>query len=303
MLDVQLLVVNQADKIKLCTVGEVGEICVRAGGHAERYLGDQKLNDMKFVQNWFVDLQQWVEMDRKKVESQSTKEAWRELYKGPPDRLYRTGGLGRYTLSGDIECTGRGDDQVKIRGFRIELGEINKHLLGHELIRDCITLVRRDKDEEPTLVSYIVPEFKRLPQWLESREPQDGPTDQSTMSTLKRFRPLRHAVREYLKGKLPSYAVPVVFIPLNKLPLNPNGKVEKPALPFPDIADFAAAAPRTSSMAWNSLSETERLVARPWGNLIPDCNARAIGPDDSFFDSSRAHHTSSTDALHHQAEA
>ncbi|SLM34666.1 l-aminoadipate-semialdehyde dehydrogenase large subunit [Lasallia pustulata] len=284
MLDVQLLVVNQADKSKLCTVGEVGEIYVRAGGLAEGYLGDKKLNDMKFVQNWFVDPQKWVDLDRKKAEGESKKEDWRELYKGPRDRLYRTGDLGRYTARGDVECTGRADDQVKIRGFRIELGEINKHLSGHELIRDCITLVRRDKDEEQTLVSYVVPEFKRWPEWLESKGLQEGPTDQSMVSMLKRFRPLRDAVREHLKGKLPSYAVPTVFVPLNKLPLNPNGKVDKPALPFPDIAEFAAAAPRKSSMAWNSLSGTERLVAQLWGNLIPGCNARAIGPSDSFFD-------------------
>ncbi|KAI4121611.1 MAG: hypothetical protein LQ347_006797 [Umbilicaria vellea] len=284
MLDVQLLVVNQVDKAKLCTVGEVGELYVRAGGLAEGYLGDKKMNDMKFVQNWFVNPQQWVELDREKVEGQSTKEAWRELYKGPRDRLYRTGDLGRYSQSGDVECTGRADDQVKIRGFRIELGEINKHLSSHELIRDCITLVRRDKDEEPTLVSYIVPEIKRWPQWLESKGLQDGPTDQSMVSMLTRFRLLRDAVREHLKGKLPSYAVPTVFVPLSRLPLNPNGKVDRPALPFPDIAEFAAAAPRKSSMTWNSLSETERLVAQLWGSLIPDCNARAIGPDDSFFD-------------------
>ena len=284
MLDVQLLVVNQADKTKLCAVGEVGEIYVRAGGLAEGYLGDKKLNDLKFVQNWFVDPQKWVDLDRRKVEGQSTKEDWRELYKGPRDRLYRTGDLGRYTASGHVECTGRADDQVKIRGFRIELGDINNHLSGHGLIRDCVTLVRRDRDEEPTLVSYIVPEFKRWPQWLESNGLQDGPTDHSTVSMLKRFRPLREAVREYLKGKLPSYAVPTVFVPLNRLPLNPNGKVDKPALPFPDIADFAAAAPRKSSLAWKSLSESERLVAQLWGSLIPDCIAKAIGPEDSFFD-------------------
>jgi L-aminoadipate-semialdehyde dehydrogenase len=68
-----------------------------------------------------------------------------------------------------VECTGRADDQVKIRGFRIELNDIDSNLRQNPLIRDCKTLVRRDRNEEPTLVSYIVPELKEWPQWLKAR--------------------------------------------------------------------------------------------------------------------------------------
>ena len=283
MLDVQLLVVDQADITKQCGVGQTGEIYVRAGGLAEGYLGDEEMNKKKFVQNWFVDPQTWITEDNRKVQSNDKGEDWRSLYKGPRDRLYRTGDLGRYLPSGDVECTGRADDQVKIRGFRIELGDVNSHLSRHKLIRDCITLVRRNKDEEQTLVSYIVPEFNEWPRWLASQGLEDIPQEDSMVGMLRRFRPLHENARSYLKEKLPSYAIPTHFIPMQRFPLNPNGKVDKPNLPFPDITELAAAAPE-SSQTWASLSDTERAIASIWGDLIPGCNAKAIGSNDSFFD-------------------
>jgi acyl-CoA synthetase (AMP-forming)/AMP-acid ligase II len=73
---------------------------------------------------------------------------------GPRDRMYRTGDLGRYLPSGDVECTGRKDDQVKIRGFRIELGEIDTHLSQCPRVRENVTRVRRDRDEEQVLVGF-----------------------------------------------------------------------------------------------------------------------------------------------------
>ena len=112
MKNVQLLVVNQEDRTKQCSVGEVGEIYVRAGGLAEGYLGDNTLNEKKFLQNWFVDARAWIAEDNKKAHG----ERWRhpKLWKGPRDRLYRTGDLGKYSASGDVEVSGRADDQVKV---------------------------------------------------------------------------------------------------------------------------------------------------------------------------------------------
>lgn len=112
MQNVQLLVVSREDRTRMCKVGEVGEIYCRAAGLAEGYLGDEQKNAEKFLDNWFVDNQKWVELDTKN----SKDEPWRKYYKGPRDRLYRTGDLGRYLETGDVECTGRADDQVKIRG-------------------------------------------------------------------------------------------------------------------------------------------------------------------------------------------
>jgi L-aminoadipate-semialdehyde dehydrogenase len=283
MYNVQLLVVDQTDRTKQCGVGQVGEIYVRAGGLAEGYLGDKLLNEKKFIPNWFVDPKIWIGQYEKEISSKDIeREPWREFYKGPRDRLYRTGDLGRYTATGDVECTGRADDQVKIRGFRIELGEINSHLSKHQLVRDNVTLVRRNKDEEPILVSYVVPELKEWPTWLAFRGLKDGTEDESMVGMLKRFKPLQDELRQHLKQSLPVYAVPTHFIPLKKLPLNPNGKVDKPALPFPDIADITAANPEEET--WNTLSKTEQNVATIWGSLIKSCNPRTLRRDDSFFD-------------------
>ena len=95
MQNVQLLVVNREDRTKLCNIGEVGEIYVRAAGLAEGYKGDQALNEQKFLDNWFVDNKVWVESDKKNDKG----EPWRKYYKRPRDRLYRTGDLGRYLES------------------------------------------------------------------------------------------------------------------------------------------------------------------------------------------------------------
>ena len=284
MYDVQLLVVNTADHTKLCGVGEIGEIYVRAGGLAEGYLGDPSLSAKKFVQNWFTDPQNWIELDRRRLQERGIDEPWRAFYLGPRDRLYRSGDLGRYLPSGDVECTGRADDQVKIRGFRIELGEINKHLSDHPLIRERITLVRRDKDEEPTLVSYIVPEMSQWPDWLKQKGLEDRSGEEGMVGMLRRFRHLRDDIRAVLKTKLPSYAVPSVVIPLMRMPLNPNGKIDKPALPFPDVAELAAAAPRKSSTTSSPLSSTESRIANIWADLVPGVHAETLSPEDSFFD-------------------
>lgn len=97
--DIQLLVVNRTDPTKLCGIGELGEIYVRAGGLAEGYLGQKELTEAKFKQNWFLDPQKWVD-EYEKLGEASKNEPWREFYLGPRDRLYRSGDLGRYTPLG-----------------------------------------------------------------------------------------------------------------------------------------------------------------------------------------------------------
>ncbi|KAI9661553.1 MAG: large subunit of alpha-aminoadipate reductase [Trizodia sp. TS-e1964] len=284
MSDVQLLVVSRLDRSQLCGVGELGEIYVRAGGLAEGYLGLPDLTETKFVSNWFVDPKIWVEEYKAKSSPNKDQMPWQEFFFGPRDRLYRTGDLGRYTPQGDVECSGRADDQVKIRGFRIELGEIDTHLSQHPLTRENITLVRRSKDEEPTLVSYIVPDMKRWANWVKQKGLKDENEEVGMIGLLRRFRPLRDDAKEYLRGKLPSYAVPTAIIPLARMPLNPNGKIDKPALPFPDIAELSASALRRPSHSASALSETEALLAEIWGRLIPNISARLIAANDSFFD-------------------
>jgi L-2-aminoadipate reductase len=91
-------------------------------------------------------------------------------------------------------------------------------------------------------------------------------------------------VRDHLKDRLPSYAVPTTYIFLEKLPLNPNGKVDKPNLPFPDIAEQTEEASAEDLKRWDALTETERIVATQWADLIPGTNAKTIDPQNDFFD-------------------
>ncbi|ROW12154.1 hypothetical protein VMCG_00309 [Cytospora schulzeri] len=284
MQNVQLLVVSREDRTRLCNVGEVGEIYCRAAGLAEGYLGDEEKNAEKFLNNWFVDNQKWVELDAQNNKN----EPWRQYYKGPRDRLYRTGDLGRYTESGDVECTGRADDQVKIRGFRIELNDIDSNLSQHPLIRDCKTLVRRDRNEEASLVSYIVPESKEWQRWLAAQGAEDIEDEGLEMGSVtiyqKKYRKMQTEVRDHLKTRLPVYAVPTIYIVLNKLPLNPNGKVDKPNLPFPDIVERTEEASEEDLKNWDSLTETEQAVAQKWSELVRGLNPKTIQRENSFFD-------------------
>lgn len=283
MYNVQLLVVNRHDRNKLCAVGEVGEIYVRAGGLAEGYLGAPELTEKKFVKNWFVDPEKWLRQDRANAAAAGRVEPWREFYFGPRDRLYRSGDLGRYTPNGEVECSGRADDQVKIRGFRIELGEIDTHLSQHHLIRENVTLVRRDKFEEQTLVSYVVPNLNEWKQWLASQGRSDEADGETMGERIQRFRPLQKEVQRYLQGKLPQYAVPSVIVPMRAMPLNPNGKIDKPKLPFPDSSAITAE-PRRRSSVLHQLSETELALAYLWAKLIPGLIPKTLKAEDSFFD-------------------
>jgi len=205
MIDVQLLVVNRNDRNLACAVGEMGEIYVRSGGLAEGYL-DQDASAEKFVTNWFST----KSPPRKDTilhppSGFAGSEALH--WKGIRDRMYRSGDLGRYQPDGTVECTGRADDQVKIRGFRIELGEIDRYLSQHPLVRENVTLVRRDKDEEKILLSYFVPlDGPSLAAYASDIQEDEDP--KGVVGGIRKYRRLIKDIREYLKKKLPSYSVP-----------------------------------------------------------------------------------------------
>lgn len=277
MIDVQLLVVNRTDRNIPCAVGEMGEIYVRSGGLAEGYL-DPTATAEKFVTNWFTE-----GVEREDTLVKTNPDAAKYWF-GIRDRMYRSGDLGRYLPDGRVECTGRADDQIKIRGFRIELGEIDTHLSRHPLVRENVTLVRRDKDEEKVLVSYFVPnDVPELAGMASASEGDDHEEEQDLKSEMirgvRRYRRLIRDIREHLKKKLPSYAVPAVYFPLSKLPLNPNGKIDKPALPFPDTA-LAAKPSKSSSSA---LTPTQKTIHDIWLKLLPS-PPPSIGVDENFFD-------------------
>ena len=165
----------------------------------------------------------------------------------------------------------------------LELGEIDTYISQHPLVRENVTLVRRDKDEEPTLVSYVVPDMKEWTSWLEKKGQLDGTEDDTMVGMLKRFRLLREDVRATLRTKVASYAVPSMVIPLRKLPLTPNYKVDKNILPYPDAAMLATAA-SAGSMARSHWTDTQRTVGQIWASRI-GVPAETIDLDDGFIDS------------------
>jgi amino acid adenylation domain-containing protein len=125
-------------------------------------------------------------------------------------RMYRTGDLCRWLESGEIEYLGRIDHQVKLRGFRIELGEIEGSLAQHVAVAQSVAMVREDQPSNRSLVAYVV--FKH------------GAS--ATPSEL----------RAYLKRTLPDYMIPSFFVTVDALPMTPNGKIDRMALPVPDYA-------------------------------------------------------------------
>lgn len=278
MLNVQMLVVNRNDRTKICGVGEVGEIYVRAGGLSDGYLGLPDMTAEKFVTNWFVSKDHWKDTTPEDA-------PWRKYWLGPRDRLYRSGDLGRYLPDGNVECSGRADDQVKIRGFRIELGEINTHISRHPAVRENVTLVRRDKDEEPILVAYVVPESKSENDAdYSAHESLDEEESSEVVKGLVRYRRLVKSLKEYLKTKLPSYAVPSVIVPLQKLPLNPNGKIDKPRLPFPDTAQLELVSRHLKNENSDiQFTKIEEEVKNLWLEILPT-KPPQVEPSDSFFD-------------------
>ncbi|HEX3131785.1 MAG TPA: non-ribosomal peptide synthetase, partial [Thermoanaerobaculia bacterium] len=166
---------------------------------------------------------------------------------GQGGRLYRTGDLARRRLSGEIEFLGRVDHQVKIRGNRIELGEVEASLAALPDVEACVAVARPDDRGEDRLVAYVVPKAGRS---------LDVP-----------------ALRSLLEIRLPAAMIPAVFVVLPALPLDPNGKIDRRALPEPTApvrADFTP--PRTP---------LEEEVARIWCEIL---GAGRVGVDDSFWD-------------------
>ena len=296
MLNVQMVVVDREKPERQCEIGEIGEIYVRAGGLAEHYLRDEAKSAEKFVANWFVDNQKWKKEDEARVADTGTSEPWRKYYLGPRDRMYRSGDLGRYMPDGNVECCGRADDQVKIRGFRIELGEIDTHLSQHPLIRENVTLVRRDHNEEQILVSYYVPDMRKWRDWYAEQE--NGTAKQPQQNGMKRresakesmgiaqrmriFELLTVNARDALKKKLPSYAIPTLFIPMLRLPLTPNGKVDRRALPFPEEAELLGVISKATDI--DSRTQTEHSLAEIWATYLPRQTAETVPREAKFED-------------------
>jgi amino acid adenylation domain-containing protein len=167
---------------------------------------------------------------------------------GEGERLYRTGDQVRYRADGNIEYLGRADQQVKLRGYRIELGEIESVLQEQPGVGQAVVVAREDVPGEKRLVGYLVCEGERV----EVGE-----------------------LRERLRAKLPEYMVPAVLLTLEKLPLTANGKLDRAALPAPDVAALQApiyVPPRTP---------IEQVFADIWSEVL---HVERVGVHDDFFE-------------------
>ena len=167
----------------------------------------------------------------------------------PGGRMYRTGDVARYLANGDIEYLGRNDQQVKIRGFRIECGEIEAALATHPAVREAVVDARAVGDDK-RLVAWVVPAADVAEETLAG------------------------ALRQHVSAALPDYMVPSAWVVVAALPLSPNGKLDRRALPEPQGAQSQATyeAPQ---------GEHETLLAAIWRELL---NVERVGRHDNFFE-------------------
>ncbi|HEX9671404.1 MAG TPA: amino acid adenylation domain-containing protein [Thermoanaerobaculia bacterium] len=169
----------------------------------------------------------------------------------PGQRLYRTGDLARWLPDGTLEFVGRRDEQVKLRGFRIELGEIEAALRAQPGVQDAVAAVREDAPGDRRLVAYVV-------------AGEDGAGDE-----------LGRDVRAALARQLPDYMVPADVMPLAALPLTPQGKVDRRALPAPDRGRPGLAVSYVPPE-----TPTEELLCRLFAAVL---GRERVGVRDGFF--------------------
>ncbi len=219
-------------------LGVPGELCISGVGVGAGYINDRGLTEEKFASEWEID---------PGLFSGAIRDGG--LGEGG---LYRTGDLVKRLPDGNIQFLGRMDFQVKVRGFRVELGEIQARLLTYPGVKDAVvtTVAGGGGEAGQALCAYLVP--------------GQGKTAPDTT-----------ALREWLSRELPDYMLPSYFVELETMPLNPNGKVDRKALPAPSFAGRGETYCPPSG-------EVEETLCRLWAELL-EIEAGHIGVADDFF--------------------
>lgn len=162
-------------------------------------------------------------------------------------RMYRTGDRGREHPDGQLEYLGRNDFQVKIRGFRVELGEIEAHLFSHPKVGEAVVIVREDASGSERLTAYFTSRDEHAPTYA--------------------------VLRTFLASRVPEYMIPTDFVRIQNLPLTSNGKIDRAALPKPDVD--------ASDIDYRPLEgEIEEALASIWKELL---GVDRVGREDNFF--------------------
>lgn len=175
----------------------------------------------------------------------------------PGARLYRTGDMARYRDDGVLEYLGRRDTQVKVRGFRIELGEIEAQLAKLEWVKEAAVAVHESTGGDRRLVGYVAPE--------------DATLLGEDSSMLSGF---REQLRVHLLDALPEYMVPGIWVLLEQLPHTANGKIDRGALPAPDIA-------QAQHVYEPPQGDLEQALAVIWAGAL---GVERVGRQDNFFE-------------------
>jgi amino acid adenylation domain-containing protein/thioester reductase-like protein len=234
---------RNSDPLQLVPVGQPGEVYIGGDGLARGYLNRPEMNQERFIPDPF-----------------SSK---------PNARLYKTGDLARYLPNGNIQFIGRVDHQVKIRGYRIELGDIETALSEYPGVKEAAVIVREDSLSEKRLVAYVT---------SKASSTEIGPMLQSSNGSVqyKASGILIPQIRLFLKEKLPEYMVPSAFVLMEAMPLTPNGKIDRRALPIP-----SQERPELAEVLVLPRNPIEEKLANLWSYIL---DIQLIGIHDNFFD-------------------
>jgi amino acid adenylation domain-containing protein len=222
----------------LLPVGVPGELWVGGDGVSRGYMNNPELTAEKFI----LAHGSWLIADRREKKNGSSGEF-------PMSYLYKTGDLARWLPDGNIDFIGRIDQQVKVRGFRIELGEIKNQLLKIKGISEAVVIDRKDHTNQKYLCAYIVSELE-----LNSLE-----------------------IKDTLGRRLPAYMIPAYVMQVDHIPLTPNGKVDRSALPAPALGLNASdnyVAPG---------NENEEKMVEIWAEIL-NLDKQIIGVKNNFFE-------------------